>query len=309
MTIDWGRTPIDFVAALLAGAALSLAALAQDAGEPIAVPKLTARVIDQTGTLAPQEQQQLEAKLSAFEQAKGSQVAVLMVPTIGAEPIEDFALRVTDAWKLGRAGIDDGVLFVVAKQQRKMRIQTGRGVQGTLTDAMAKRIVAERVAPSFRNGDFAGGINAGVDAILKAIEGEALPAPSATQSTRKVDTISSGSNFLWLAFFAVPVLAMVLRPLVGRAGSAGLTGGATGVAAWLLFGSLVVGGIAAVVAFVVAVSMGTNMLRQGRGGGGSGGWIPTGGGGGWSGGSSSGGGGGFSGGGGGFDGGGASGSW
>jgi uncharacterized protein len=301
------------VAALVLGAAFPLGAIAQqEVTEPIPVPKLTARVIDQTGTLTVPDIQRLESKLQAFEQAKGSQVAVLLVPSIGPEAIEDFALRVTDTWKLGRAGVDDGVLFVIAKQQRKMRIHTGRGVQGTLTDAASKRIIAERVAPAFRSGDFASGIDAGVEAIMKAIEGEALPPPKASSSQRptgKVGTVSSASDFLWLAFFGVPVLAMVLRPMVGRAGSAGLTGGATGIAAWLIFGSLVVGVIGFIAAFAVAISMGTNALRQGRGGG-VGGWIPTGGswggGGGFGGG---GGGGGFSGGGGGFDGGGASGGW
>jgi uncharacterized protein len=288
---------------LFAGLLLAAAAHAQDASEPIAVPKLSARVIDQTGTLTPAEKQPIEAKLAAFEQAKGSQVVVLMVPTIGPEPIEDFALRVTDAWKLGRAGVDDGVLFVIAKQQRKIRIHTGRGVQGTLTDAASKRIIAERVSPAFRNGDFAGGISAGVDAILKAIEGEALPAPAATKTGRAIDTVSSGPNFLWLAFFGVPILAMVLRPMLGRGVGAGLTGGITGGAAWLVFGSLIAGGVAAVVAFLVALAMGASALRQGRSSGWSGGW--GGGGGGWGGS----GGGGFSGGGGGFDGGGASGDW
>jgi len=302
MRIDWGRTPINFVAALVAGAALSLTALAQDAGEPIAVPKLTARVIDQTGTLAPQEQQGIEAKLRAFEQSKGSQVAVLMVPSIGAEPIEDFALRVTDAWKLGRAGVDDGVLFVVAKQQRKMRIQTGRGVQGTLTDALSRRIIADIVAPRFRTGDFAGGIEAGVDAIMKAIEGESLPLPE-KKAQAKVDSLSSYSDFLWIGFFAIPIVAMFLRGIFGRFFGASLTSGLTGIAGWLVFGSLAFGIVAALAAFFFALFLGTGV------GGRRGGWIPggggfSGGGGGWSS-----GGGGFSGGGGSFDGGGSSGSW
>lgn len=300
--------PIARRVAALALAALSGFASAQEASDPIAVPRLAARVMDLTGTLTEAERQRIERKLLAFEQAKGSQVAVLMVPSIGPEPIEDFALRVSDAWKLGRAGVDDGVVFAIAKQQRKMRIHTGRGVQGTLTDAASKRIVAERVAPHFRNGDFAGGIEAGVDAILKAIEGESLPPPKAASAPgKKVDTISSASDFLWLAFFGVPVLAMVLRPMLGRAGSAGVTGGVTGVAAWVLFGSLVFAALGALAAFVVALAMGVGGPRQGRGGGWSGGWIPTGGG--WSGGGSWGGGGGFSGGGGTFDGGGASGDW
>ncbi len=229
-----------------------------------------------------------------------------MVPSLGTEPIEDFAGRVTDAWQLGRKGVDDGVLFVVALQQRKMRIHTGRGVQGTLTDATAKRIVAERVAPAFRSGDFAGGVNAGVDAILKAIEGEALPPPAQAKRS-KVGVQSSYENFLWIAFFAVPLVAMMLRSLVGRLGGAGLTSGVTGLAAWFIFGSIAFGLIAAVGALVYALFLGTNALRQGRSSGSSGwggGWSGGGGGGGWSG-----GGGGFSGGGGGFDGGGASGDW
>jgi len=249
----------------------------------------------------------IEGKLAAFEAARGSQVAVLMVPSIGAEPIEDFALRVTDAWKLGRKGVDDGVLFVIAKQQRKIRIQTGRGVQGTLTDATSGRIIRERVTPAFRDGNFAAGIDAGVDAILKAIEGESLPPVKAGTTTRKVDTLpSSGFDFLWLAFLGVPVVAMILRPMVGRAGSAVATGGIAGVGAWIVFGTIIAGAIGAIVAFILAISMGANALRQGRRGGGA--WIPGGGfgGGSWGGG---GGGGGFSGGGGGFDGGGASGDW
>jgi len=298
------RAPIAWLAAGLLAAA-SFAAQAQEGLVPI--PKLAAHATDLTGTLTVTELAAIEEKLAAFERAKGSQVAVLMVPTIGAEPIEDFALRVTDAWKLGRKGVDDGVLFVIAKQQRKIRIQTGRGVQGTLTDVTSGRIIRERVTPAFRDGNFAAGIEAGVDAILKAIEGEALPPVKAGTTTRKVDTLpSSGFDFLWLAFLGVPVVAMILRPMVGRAGSAVATGGIAGVGAWIVFGTIIAGAIGAIIAFVLAISMGTNALRQGRRGGGA--WIPGGGfgGGSWGGG---GGGGGFSGGGGGFDGGGASGDW
>lgn len=295
---------------LLAGAAaflfLAFAAIAADVTEPIPVPKLTGRVVDLTGTLTVAERDSLAAKLKAFEAAKGSQVAVLLVPSIGPEVIEEFATRVTDEWKLGRAGVDDGVLFVIAKQERKLRIQTGRGVQGVLTDALSKRIIAERVAPRFRAGDFAGGISDGVDAILKAIEGEPLPPPPKKASSGKVASASSLENFFWMAFFIVPLVGMVLRSLVGRFLGAGLTSGVTGLAAGFLFGSLVFGIIAAVIAFIAVLFMGvpgTGMRRGGIGGWSSGGsW--GGGGGGWSG-----GGGGFSGGGGGFDGGGASGDW
>ena len=174
-----------------AAACLAAVALAQTPADPIPVPKLTARVVDLTGTLTERERESLESKLKSFEQAKGSQIAVLLVPSIGPESIEEFAGRVTDEWKLGRKGVDDGVLFVVAKQERKMRIHTGRGVQGTLTDALSKRIVADFVTPRFRGGDFAGGINAGVDAIMKAIEGEALPAPSKATTRASACTSST----------------------------------------------------------------------------------------------------------------------
>lgn len=291
----------------LAGIALLLFGLAAGAADPVAVPKLSGRVVDLTGTLGAPEAERISAKLAAAERERGSQVAVLLVQTLGTETIEEFATRVTDEWKLGRAGVDDGVLFVIAKQDRRMRIQTGRGVQGVLTDALSRRIVEERVAPRFRSGDFAGGIEAGVDAILQAIAGEALPPPSGRKPSREPSGTSI-ENFFWLAFFAVPVVGAILRSLVGRFLGASLTSGATGFAAWLLFGSVVFGVIAAIAAFVAVLAMGTGAFRAGRGGGwGSGGW-PTGGGS-WGGGSGSGGSGGFSGGGGGFDGGGASGGW
>jgi uncharacterized protein len=296
------------VGRLLAGAAglllLAAAAFAADPTDPIPVPKLTGRVVDLTGTLAVPERDAIAAKLATFESARGSQVVVLLVPSIGTEAIEEFATRVTDAWKLGRAGVDDGVLFVIAKQERKLRIQSGRGVQGTLTDALAKRIIVERVTPRFRTGDFAGGIDAGVDAIMKAIEGESLPPPAKKKSPGSpVSTVSSFENFLWLAFLVVPVAGLVLRSLLGRFLGAGLTGGVTGLAAAFVFGSALFGVVAAIGAFILVLGMGAGRFAS-RGGG----WTSGGswGGGGWS---SGGGGGGLGGGGGGFDGGGASGDW
>ena len=297
--------------ALLMGAALLLGvAAAHGATDPdqIPVPKLTAHVVDLTGTLATGERDALESKLADFERAHGSQVAVLLVPSIGTEAIEDFATRVTDQWQLGRKGVDDGVLLVIAKQQRKLRIQTGRGVQGTLTDALSKRIVSDVIAPHFRNGDFAGGIDAGVDAIIKAVEGEALPLPEARPSAHRVDSVGSFSNFLILGFFLVPVVGMILRGIAGRFFGASLTSGITGFAAWLVLGSLGIGIVAAVIAFLITLFGGTGLargLRPGIGGWGGGGFGGGFGGGGFGGG----GGGGFSGGGGGFDGGGSSGSW
>ena len=301
------RGPAAWLAALAAAVVLlaGLAAGAADPAEPIAVPKLTGRVVDLTGTLGEVERARIASKLADAERLRGAQVAVLLVPTLGTETIEEFATRVTDEWKLGRAGVDDGVLFVIAKQDRRMRIHTGRGVQGVLTDALSKRIVADRVAPRFRTGDFAGGNEAGVDAILQAIAAEALPLPKPGGVSQGFSGASL-ENFFWLAFFAVPIVGGILRSLLGRFLGASLTSGATGLAAWFLFGSVAFGAIAAIAAFVVVLFMGAGALRAGGGGGGwgSGGWTSGGGGGGsWS------GGGGFSGGGGGFDGGGASGGW
>ena len=299
---------------LLAGAAaiaFAASAFAATPTDPIPVPKLTARVIDQTGSLTAAERDSLEAKLRALEQARGSQIAVLLVPSIGPEAIEEFAGRVTDEWKLGRKGVDDGVLFVVAKQERKMRIHTGRGTQGTLTDALSKRIVSDLVAPRFRTGDFAGGIDAGVDAIIKAIEGESLPLPEVKKSARKVDTMSSFSNFLILGLFLVPLVGLVTRSMLGRGVGAVATSGIAGAAAWFIAGSILFGMVAALIAFLFTLFSGggggVGGVTRGTRGGWGGGWIP-GGGGSPSGGGSF-GGGGFSGGGGGFDGGGASGDW
>jgi uncharacterized protein len=269
-------------------------------------------VTDQAGTLTPAEREALEAKLQAFEQAKGSQVAVLIVPSLGPEVIEEFAGRVTDEWKLGRKGVDDGVLFVIAQQERKLRIHTGRGVQGTLTDALSRRIVADIVAPRFRTGDFAGGINAGVDAIFKAIEGEELPLPQPGRATQpRVDSMSSFGNLLILGLFLIPVVAMVTRSIFGRFLGAGATSAIAGGAAWMILGSIAIGVVAALIAFLFTLFSGMGSRGVTRGGGWGGGYIPSGGGG-WGGGGGGGGGfggGGFGGGGGGFDGGGASGSW
>ena len=289
------------LAAILAVALQAFGAAAPADAAP--VPKLIAHVMDLTGTLTVAERESLDAKLSAFESAKGSQVVILLVPTLGAETIEEFAGRVTDEWKLGRKGVDDGVLFLIAKQEHKLRIHTGRGVQGTLTDALSKRIVSDLVAPHFRSGDFAGGLDAGAGAIMMAIEGEELPLPAA-RSQRSVGSAPSHSNLLIFFLFLVPVVGMVMRGIAGRFFGATLTSGVAGIAAWFILGSLAIGAVAAVIAFLFTLFSGSGIAS----GLARGGYVP----GGWGGGGFSrggGGGGGFSGGGGGFDGGGASGSW
>lgn len=290
--------------AFITGGVGALGSTAAQASEA-PVPALTGRVVDQAGILSAEQRQAISRKLEAFEQAKGSQVAVLVVPTTGGEAIEDFATRVTDQWKLGRAGVDDGVLLLIAMQERRMRIQTGRGVQGSLTDALSKRIIAERVTPFFRAGDFPGGIAAGVDSILAAVSGESLPPPSKGGSSSPGALNSDLNQVMFLAFMLVPVGALLLRAVLGRFLGGVATGVITGAAVAFALGSFIVGLLAGALAFFFTFVAEANRVMSSRGRSGWGGSSS-----GWGGGSSWGGsGGGFSGGGGGFDGGGASGSW
>jgi uncharacterized protein len=267
------------------------------AAAQVAVPPLKARVTDLTGTLNEQQRSALEQTLAEFEARKGSQVAVLLVPTTQPDTVEQYAVRVEEAWKLGRKGVDDGVLLVVAKNDRRLRIEVGYGLEGVLPDAVAKRIVDEDIAPRFKQGDFYGGIRAGTDRVMRVIEGEKLPAPAARGPPR-----SQTDAWEWLfgGLIVLMVIGGALRSILGRFLGALVVGGIAGAIAWFFLGAL----IAAVIAFVVFVMqiMGVGM-GQGRRGGGwsSGGWSSGGGG--------FGGGGGFSGGGGSSGGGGASGSW
>jgi uncharacterized protein len=264
----------------------------------VAVPELTGRVIDQTGTLSADDVAALTQTLKSLEIRKGSQVAVLIVPTTAPETIEQYSIRVAEAWKIGRRKIDDGALLVVAKDDHKLRIEVGYGLEGALTDVTARRIIDEIITPKFRNGDFAGGITSGVVRIAGVIDGEPLPAPEPQQS------FGGGQDRFDLLFnplilFGVFVGGAILRTVFGRLIGSVATGGIVGVLAWFLIGSLAFSAIAALIAFVFA------MFAENAANGRSGGW--SGGGGSFSGSSSS--GGGFSGGGGSFGGGGASGSW
>ncbi len=297
-------------AALFAFVTLVGAATAQawEAGTDglVPIPPLSAHVTDVTQTLAAPERQALEAKLADWEARTGNQFAVLLVPSTQPEPIEAYAIRVADAWKIGRKGSDNGVLFVVAKNDRKIRLEVGYGFEGVLTDATSKRIIAETVAPKFREGAFGAGINAGVDRVINVLaEGKPLPAAKA----RSPPAGSGGSvpvMILVLVFIVVPAVGGVLKKLLGKLVGSTVGSGLVGAAAWLFAGSIAIGVIAAIVAFIVMIfaGTGTGLLSGGRRGGGV--WIPSGGG--WGGGGG-GGGGGWSGGGGGFGGGGASGDW
>lgn len=278
-----------------------------------AIPALTARVMDTTGTLDEGQKQALEAKLAAFEKAKGSQIVVLMVPTTLPEDIVDYTQRVGDLWKIGRKGVGDGLLLVVAKNDRKVRIATAKTLEGAIPDLAARQVIDRAITPRFREGDFAGGLNASTDQLMALISGEKLPEPEVAQG----DFGSSGGagGFQWMdlavfLFFAVPIGGRVLAGIIGRKAGSFVTGGAVGVLAWLVTASLLVAGIAAVAGIIFALV--ASLAPAGRGGGGGGWGGPGMGGGGFRSGGSwgGGGGGGFSSGGGGnFGGGGASGGW
>ena len=281
------------------------------AAADVAVPPLSGRVVDQTGTLSSGDIASLTQTLKSLEARKGSQVAVLIVPTTEPETIEQYSIRVAEAWKIGRKKIDDGALLVVAKNDRHLRIEVGYGLEGSLTDATTKRIIDEDITPKFKAGDFAGGITAGVNRMIRVIDGEQLPAPEPPHWQ------SPGSFSIdpFNPFLILPVLLFggLMRRTLGRLIGSAATGGLVTLVAWYLFGSLLAAVLAGVIAsiFVMLSDSITSSPpgRRGRGGGWSGGGY----GGSYSGGggssSSSSDSGGFSGGGGSFGGGGASGSW
>ncbi|MGZ5870707.1 MAG: TPM domain-containing protein [Bradyrhizobium sp.] len=270
------------------------------ASADVAVPPLSGRVVDQTGTLSAGDVSSLTQKLRDLETRKGSQVAVLIVPTTAPETIEQYSIRVAEAWKVGRKKIDDGAVLVVAKNDRKLRIEVGYGLEGSLTDATASRIIDEVIVPKFRSGDFAGGISAGVERIVAVIDGEKLPAP---QSPRQdPDLFSHIDPLNPFVLFGLIIVGGILRSVLGRLIGSAATGGVVGVLAWFMAGSLAASFILGGVAFLLTMFGETIASSGGRGG-----WV--GGGGSFSGGGSSSDSGGFSGGGGSFGGGGASGSW
>ena len=268
---------------------LSLAAQA----ELVAIPPLVHRVTDLTSTLSADQQAALENKLQAFEQSKGSQIAILIIPTTQPEDIAQYSIRVVDQWKLGREKPDDGVLVLVAKDDRKMRIEVGYGLEGAIPDAIAKRIVSDVRKPCLKAGDFYGGLDAATTQLTKLIDGESLPPPTKNQQT---DSGGAEQYFVFLLFAAV-VLGGILTSVFGRLFGSLATGGVIGVLVWLLTTLLGASVIAGIVALLFT------LMSGGRGG------FPIGGGGFGGGGFGGRGGGGFSGGGGGFGGGGASGDW
>ena len=286
---------------LLALAALLAPAWAQDL-QP--VPALSAHVLDTTGTLDAAQLQALDTKLDAFEKSSGSQVVILMVATTLPEDIASYANRLGNTWKIGRKGIGDGLLVVVAKNDRKVRIEVAKTLEGAIPDLAAKQVIDEAITPAFRRGDFAGGLDAAADRITALIKGEALPAPAAApQAGFDVDGFD-WEDLAVFVFFAVIAGASVVRRIFGRKLGALLTGAGTGAVVLFFTSSLLIASIAGFVAMLVGLFAGFSPGAFTRSSGG-GGW--SGGGGGWS--SGSGGGGFSSGGGGDFGGGGASGDW
>lgn len=298
---------------LLAGLCLAWPAAAS-AQAVLPVPALGARVIDQTGTLDAGQIAALTARLEALEQVKGSQVVVLMVPSTAPEDIASYANRVANEWKIGRREVGDGVLLIVAKDDRKLRIEVAKTLEGAIPDLAAKRIIDGAITPGFRRGDFGGGLLAGVEQITALISGEALPEPSNSKARSAKGGIAGWMDLLVFAVIAVPIGAAILRNILGRKLGALATGAGVGVLAAVVGASIVIAAIAGVLATVFALfSAFAGPMRASRSGGiggigGMGGWSAGShrGGGGWGGSS----GGGFSSGGGGnFGGGGASGSW
>ncbi len=297
------RAPIVALAlALLAGASSVAQAQAQAPTE-VPVPPLRARVTDLTGTLTADEEQSLDQRLAALEASKGSQLAVLIVPTTMPETIEQFGIRVGDQWKLGRKGVDDGAILIVAKDDRQVRIEVGYGLEGALNDATCERIISETIIPQFQQGDFYGGISAGLARMIQVVNGEPLPPAPPYRAPRHNSLRSFGPILLLL----VLILGGFTRSTLGKVPGAAVTGGVIGLVTWLFAGAIAAAVGVAVIGFFFTLLSGGMMgpwMMGGMGGGFRGGF------GGFGGGFGGGGfGGGFSGGGGGFGGGGASGSW
>ena len=262
----------------------------------VAVPPLKARVTDLTGTLSAQQKGELESRIAAFESRRGSQIAVLLLPTTKPEEIEQYSIRVAEAWKIGRKKVDDGLILVVAKDDRRLRIEVGYGLEGAIPDSVAKRVIDERITPRFRGGDFYGGVRDGVEQLIRLAEGEKLPPPQAAAS-RGWSVPGDWLDHIFVGVVFALIAGTFLKAMLGRVGGSAATGAGIGLIAWLVFGILA-GAAALVIGFLIA------FLNTGTGRGG--GWS-SGSGGSWGGGSS---GGSWSGGGGGgFGGGGSSGSW
>jgi uncharacterized protein len=309
-TLGWRLAPaLRACAAWLPLAVVALAVGGAHAQDVLPVPPLTGRVIDGTDTLSAAQRQAMDQHLATVERELGTQIVVLIVPSTAPEDIAAFAQRVGDQWKIGRRDVGDGLIIVVAKNDRRVRIEVAKALEGAVPDLAARQIITETITPAFRRNDYAGGLNAAIDRIAARIKPEGLPAPTDSRPMSSERNAFDWGELAMFFFVAVPIAGAVLSRIFGRKLGALATGGGAGGIAWLLGASLWVVGLAALVALLMVGVFGVGSLARGRGGPpfiwGGGGWG-GGGGGGWSGGD----GGGFSSGGGGdFGGGGASGDW
>jgi uncharacterized protein len=263
------RRSVYLMLALVLAAWLPPAAWAQSVQ---AVPALTAHVMDSTGTLDAAQRSALEAKLTAFEQSRGAQVVVLIVPTTQPEDIAAYAQRVGDTWKIGRKSVGDGLLLVVAKNDRKVRIETTKALEGAIPDLAARQVIDTAITPRFKQGDYAGGLDAAADQLIALISGEKLPEPEQGGS-------AGGDGFEWtdlavFLFIGVPIAGRLIAALVGRKTGAVATGSVVGVLAWVFTSSLIVTGLAALVGAVFALVSSIGLFGKGGSGGGTtGGWT------------------------------------
>ena len=276
-----GRQAARLVRALLLACWLPLAVMGAQAQGVQSVPPLTAHVMDQTGTLTPAQREALEARLAAFEQSHGAQLVFLIIPSTQPEDIAAYAQRIGDSWKIGRKGIGDGLLLVVAKNDHKVRIETTKALEGAIPDLAARQIIESAITPRFKQGDFAGGLDAAASQLMARISGENLPPPEKSPAGK--------SDFDWgnlaiFLFFAVPLGGRILSGLLGRKLGSVATGGAVGALAWLVTSSLLIGSIAALAGMVFALISSLGDRRRssgwsGPGGFGGGGFGSNGGGG------------------------------
>ena len=248
------------IALFLLGILVTQALGASDDGL-IPVPPLKERVTDLTGTLTNEEKAALTAKLAAFEKASGSQIAVLIIPTTKPEEIEQYSIRVAEQWKLGRKGIADGILLLVAKDDHKMRIEVGYGLEGAIPDAIAKRIISEIISPEFKKGNYYSGVDAGIGSMIRIIGGEQLPPPQKTSNSTSNNINIIG---IWLAVFFVGVwVATFLQMIFGKLIGSVIVSGIVGIIGWVVMGTIIATVIAGIIGFIVALWVDSD--NKGRG--------------------------------------------
>ncbi len=284
---------------------LSLCAVVGGAQGLLPVPALSSHVVDGGGLLSADQRQALDSKLSALEAESGAQVVILIVGSTLPEDIASFGNRVGNSWKIGRKGVGDGLLLIVAKDDRKLRFEVAKSLEGAIPDLAARQIIDEAISPRFKQGDYAGGLDAGIDRVAALIRGESLPSPVQRSANPASSVGFDWQNLIVFVFFGVFIVGSVLRRVLGNKLGSVVTGGAVGVLVNVVTGSILIAAMAALAALVFVLISSAGSALRGLGGGGFGG---AGLGGGWSSGSDS--GPDFSSGGGGdFGGGGASGDW